>query len=310
VERGPIGIFWSVVVRRSSLSAFPAAIELSGAAAALPHARHSTVDSRSHRGGVGLWHYFLDLAQEKSVGLDWNTVGLRCGGIGWIKRPDQRVVDQWTRHWIGLVLAGHFLDGADLRAQTEREHGSHFIGFRVDSPGLKRHGGFSLGTGVGTTWSKDKFNIPYLRDYIMDYGCMADVAETSTLWSNVLPLYAGTVEAVKARFSREDGKGYIGCHISHTYKTGACLYFTFAARQPRGQELDHYYAYKRLITDTILQLGGTLSHHHAVGIEQRPWVAQEISPVGLQALHALKTSVDPRGVLNPGKLLPAFVDGR
>jgi alkyldihydroxyacetonephosphate synthase len=169
---------------------------------------------------------------------------------------------------------------------------------------LKSHGGFSLGESVGKTWSKDKFNIPYLRDYIMDYGCMADVAETSTVWSNVLPLYTGTVEAVKARFRQEDGTGYIGCHISHTYKTGACLYFTFAARQPKGRELEHYYEYKRLVTDTILRLGGTLSHHHAVGTEHRPWIDQELSPAGLQALQALKTSLDPKHVLNPGKLLP------
>jgi len=169
---------------------------------------------------------------------------------------------------------------------------------------VKRHGGFPLGKSVGKTWSKDKFNIPYLRDYIMDYGCMADVAETSTLWSNVLPLYAGTVAAIKARFGQEDGTGYIGCHISHTYETGACLYFTFAARQPKGRELEHYYEYKRLITDTIISLGGTLSHHHAVGIEHLPWVAQELSPAGLAALRALKTALDPQHILNPGKLLP------
>jgi alkyldihydroxyacetonephosphate synthase len=169
---------------------------------------------------------------------------------------------------------------------------------------IKRHGGFALGRSVGQTWSKDKFNIPYLRDYIMDYSCMADVAETSTLWSNILPLYDGTVEALKARFRQEDGTGYIGCHISHTYPTGACLYFTFAARQPQGKELEHYYEYKRLITDTIIRLGGTLSHHHAVGIEHRPWLAQEVSPAGLQALRALKTSLDPKHTLNPGKLLP------
>ena len=169
---------------------------------------------------------------------------------------------------------------------------------------LKKHGGFALGKSVGKTWSKDKFNIPYLRDYIMDYGCMADVAETSAVWSKVLPLYTGTIAAVKARFQQEDGTGYIGCHISHTYKTGACLYFTFAARQPKGNELEHYHAYKRLVTDAILRLGGTLSHHHAVGTEHQPWIIEELSPTALQALQALKTSLDPKRVLNPGKLLP------
>jgi alkyldihydroxyacetonephosphate synthase len=161
---------------------------------------------------------------------------------------------------------------------------------------LKRHGAFALGKSVGDTWSKDKFNIPYLRDYIMDFGCMADVSETSTLWSNVLPLYTATINAVRDRF--------VGCHISHTYETGACLYFTFAARQPEGGELEHYYGYKQLVTDTIMENGGTLSHHHAVGTEHRPWMAQEVSPAGIQALQALKASLDPKRILNPGKLLP------
>jgi alkyldihydroxyacetonephosphate synthase len=111
--------------------------------------------------------------------------------------------------------------------------------------------------------------------------------------------------AVKARFRQDDGTGYVGCHISHTYETGACLYFTFAARQPKGRELEHYYDYKRLVTDAILRLGGTLSHHHAVGVEHRAWVSQDISPSGLQALRALKNSLDPKQVLNPGKLLPS-----
>ena len=130
------------------------------------------------------------------------------------------------------------------------------------------------------------------------------VAETSTLWSNVLPLYRATIAAVQSRFGQDGGKGFIGCHISHTYPTGACLYFTYAARSPAGQELEHYYAYKRLVTDAIMAAGGTLSHHHAVGTEHRPWMTQEVSPAGLTALRAIKGSLDPQCMLNPGKLLP------
>jgi alkyldihydroxyacetonephosphate synthase len=124
----------------------------------------------------------------------------------------------------------------------------------------------------------------------------------------VLPLYTATIEAAKARFREADGTGFIGCHISH--QTGACLYFTFAARQPQGDELEHYYGYKRLVTDTIMSLGGTLSHHHAVGTEHRSWMKLEVSPAGLQTLHALKASLDPTRVLNPGKLLPELDGGR
>lgn len=225
--------------------------------------------------------------------LAFNMKAPATGLEGWI----QRRVKGWlkSRGFVEpCILVIGFEGDAEPVAATRRS------ALQI----VKRHGGFPLGEGVGKTWSKDKFNIPYLRDYIMDYGCMADVAETSTVWSNVLPLYAGTVEAMRARLRDEDGTGYIGCHISHTYETGACLYFTFAARQPEGRELEHYYGYKRFITDTILRLGGTLSHHHGVGIEHRPWIAQEVSPTGLQALRALKTSLDPKQVLNPGKLLP------
>jgi alkyldihydroxyacetonephosphate synthase len=169
---------------------------------------------------------------------------------------------------------------------------------------VKAHKGFSLGAGVGKTWSADKFNVPYLRDFIMDYGCMADVSETAAVWSQVIPLYENTIRAVKEKFGTDRGSGYIGCHISHTYKTGACLYFTYASKQRAGQELEQYYEYKRLITDTFLKSGGTLSHHHAIGTEHRQWMEQEVSLTGLQALRAVKESLDPKGIFNPGKLIP------
>jgi alkyldihydroxyacetonephosphate synthase len=225
--------------------------------------------------------------------LAFNMKAPAVGVEGWI----QRRVKGWlkSRGYVEPCILVIGFEGDARPAETARRGALQIV---------KKHGGFPLGKSVGETWSKDKFNIPYLRDYIMDYGCMADVAETSCLWSNVLPLYEGTVEAVKARLREVDGTGYIGCHISHTYSTGACLYFTFAARQPEGRELEHYYGYKRFITDTLIRLGGTLSHHHAVGVEHRPWIAQEVSPVGIQALQALKAALDPKHILNPGKLLP------
>jgi alkyldihydroxyacetonephosphate synthase len=230
--------------------------------------------------------------------LAFNMRAPKHGLEGWI----QNQVKRWLR-------SRGYTEPCILVVGIEGDAASIAVTRRHSRRILKRHGGFSLGTSVGDTWSKDKFNIPYLRDYIMDYGCMADVAETSTLWSKVLPLYSATVEAVKARFRQEDGTGFIGCHISHTYQTGACLYFTFAARQPKGRELEHYYSYKRLVTDTIMSLGATLSHHHAVGIEHRPWMTQEVSPAGLHALRSLKASLDPGGILNPGKLLPEVDPG-
>jgi alkyldihydroxyacetonephosphate synthase len=170
-------------------------------------------------------------------------------------------------------------------------------------PILKKFGGFSLGNSIGDTWSKDKYNIPYLRDYVMDRGVMCDVAETATTWAEVVPLYDKTIAAVNARFSQDRGAGFIGCHISHSYETGACLYFTYAAAQQAGSEREQYYSYKNLITDVFMRNSATLTHHHAVGVEHMPWLEAEISPTGLRALSALKRELDPKSILNPGKLL-------
>lgn len=172
---------------------------------------------------------------------------------------------------------------------------------------LKKHRAFSLGKSVGKTWSKDKFNIPYLRDHMMDYAVMVDVAETAAVWSKLLNVYQRTIEEVKNRFAQDNnGKntGYIGCHISHTYQTGACLYFTYATKQQQGNELEQYYGYKKLITDNFLRNGATLTHHHAVGYEHSPWMESEVSATGLRAIKAVKDVLDPKNICNPGKVLP------
>ena len=170
---------------------------------------------------------------------------------------------------------------------------------------LKKHRAFPLGSGVGKTWSADKFNIPYLRDYVMDYGVMVDVAETAATWSNILNVHSKTLECLNNKFVEEcNGTGYVGCHISHTYETGACLYFTYAAKQVKNKEMDQYYSYKKLVTENFMKQGATLTHHHAVGYEHAPWLEREITATGVKTLKALKNSFDPKNILNPGKLIP------
>jgi alkyldihydroxyacetonephosphate synthase len=169
---------------------------------------------------------------------------------------------------------------------------------------LKRSGGIHLGQRIGRAWSKEKYNLPYLRDVVMDRGVAVDVAETAAPWSRVLPLYDATIAAMSEAFSAHGRPGYLGCHVSHTYATGACLYFTWAVRPDPGQEIVQYNGYKRLVTNTFLAQGGALSHHHAIGIEHRPWMREELGPTGIRALRGLKTTLDPDGIMNPGKLIP------
>ncbi len=96
--------------------------------------------------------------------------------------------------------------------------------------------------------------------------------------------------------------------MSHLYQTGACLYFTVTVRAKDGstpdQMISQYTTIKGAATDEIVRCGGALSHHHAVGYEHQPWIEQELSRTGVQAIRAVKTSLDPTGILNPGSLIP------
>jgi alkyldihydroxyacetonephosphate synthase len=94
------------------------------------------------------------------------------------------------------------------------------------------------------------------------------------------------------------------CHVSHLYETGASLYFTFVARQREGEETAQWLDAKRAASDAIVAGGGTITHHHAVGRDHLPWMAEEIGRHGVDALRALKEELDPAGIMNPGKLLP------
>jgi alkyldihydroxyacetonephosphate synthase len=161
-----------------------------------------------------------------------------------------------------------------------------------------------LGRGVGDRWFAGKYDYPYLRDVVMDRHGMVDVTETAATW-NVLPaVYRDVKTALHAHLRRGEFPGYVGCHLSHSYAAGACLYFTFAAQAEAGRELPQYLETKKLIFEVLLRHGATPTHHHAVGYELLPWMPRHLGATGVQLLRGLKDSVDPQNLCNPGKLIP------
>lgn len=164
-------------------------------------------------------------------------------------------------------------------------------------------GAVDIGTGLNAGFEKSKFEYPHLRDYVMDRGCVADVSETSTAWSNILPLYGLVRERALEAAQRQGVTILLACHLSHSYDTGASLYFTFGFHDPSDGALDRYVELKTTIQQAFMDGGGTLSHHHGVGTEHRPWFAQEKHPDELAILAAVKDTLDADGIMNPGKLL-------
>lgn len=214
------------------------------------------------------------------------------------------------------------VQSAALKAYLTKRHGYvldqaclAFIGYEGSPAHVKaqrklvrsivsRYGGVCVGSGPGELYDQKKFDTPYIRDFLLDRGVYADVSETAAPWARLPQLYDGVVAEADKAFASIGVRGWIMCHLSHSYHAGACLYFTFAFKPSTPADgLAQYDAIKRAIQQAFVDNGATLSHHHAVGIEHAPWLAEDLSPAGAQMIRTLFDAVDPGHNLNPGKIV-------
>lgn len=162
---------------------------------------------------------------------------------------------------------------------------------------MKGFGAVSIGTGPGRAWARGRFEGPYLRDDLMGRGVMVETLETATTWSNAPVLYAAVREALSEQAP------VVGCHISHIYPTGCCLYFTFLALQDQEDPVGQWKKVKRSACEAIVGAGGTITHHHGIGADHRRYLKHEDGRLGISMLRGARAKADPEGVMNPGKLL-------
>jgi len=168
---------------------------------------------------------------------------------------------------------------------------------------LRASGGVALGRRPGRSWLERRFSGPYLRDDMLARGAMVETLETATTWSNLHVLHRAVKGALEVALGSRGTPPLVMCHLSHLYRSGASLYFTFLARQEAGAELDQWRAAKHAAAEAILAGGGTITHHHAVGTDHAPWMNEEVGELGVEVLRAAKERLDPDGIMNPGKLL-------
>jgi alkyldihydroxyacetonephosphate synthase len=168
---------------------------------------------------------------------------------------------------------------------------------------LEAHGGTSLGEGPAQAWKRGRFAAPYLRDSLLAAGALCETLETATDWSNIPALKAAVTQALTTALAESGTPALVMCHVSHVYPTGASLYFTVIAGQ-RGNPIEQWLAAKKAASDALMATGATITHHHAVGADHRAWMRDEVGDLGVQLLRAVKATLDPAGILNPGKLIP------
>ncbi|MGC8873742.1 MAG: FAD-binding oxidoreductase [Chloroflexia bacterium] len=167
------------------------------------------------------------------------------------------------------------------------------------------HGGIHVGRTFGTEWHRSRFRTPYLRNALWEMGYAVDTLETAVPWPAVPVLVADLQRTLTAGLETYGEAVHVFSHLSHLYPSGSSIYTTYLFRLPvdPDEALERWRRLKRLASQAIVAHGGTISHQHGVGTDHLPYLAAEKGELGLMLVESLCRTLDPLGIMNPGKLI-------
>jgi alkyldihydroxyacetonephosphate synthase len=166
----------------------------------------------------------------------------------------------------------------------------------------RRRGAASGSDAVGS-WREAFLRAPYLRDLFVAMGVLSETFETAITWDRFERFHDDVLERTRAAVHEVCGAGTVTCRFTHVYPDGPAPYYTILAPAQRGGELEQWGQIKQAAADAVIAGGGTITHHHAVGRDHRPWYDQQRPQMFAEALRAAKAALDPSGALNPGVLI-------
>jgi alkyldihydroxyacetonephosphate synthase len=222
----------------------------------------------------------LDAAEAELTGADDGNAHLLLIGFESAHHP----VDEWMKVALGIA----------------REHGG--------TPGEVRSSGD--GDDAVGAWRGAFLLAPYLRDTFVACGVLSETFETAITWDRFDEFHATVMETARRVASEVSGAPAAGpgsprvsCRLTHVYPDGAAPYFTVLAPAIRGGEVEQWDEVKAAVSEALIDAGGTITHHHAVGRDHRPWYDRQRPAPFAAALRAAKAELDPAGMLNPGVLV-------
>jgi alkyldihydroxyacetonephosphate synthase len=204
---------------------------------------------------------------------------------------------------LGFESAHHPVDAAlELALEIARGHG----GTVGSPPGGKPE---EKGDAVGT-WRSAFLLAPYLRDTFVACGVLSETFETAITWDRFEALHEAAMQTARRAVAEvagapAEGPGspQVSCRFTHVYPDGPAPYFTVLAPAVRGGEVEQWDEIKAAVSEAVIDAGGTITHHHAVGRDHRPWYDRQRPAPFAAALRAAKAELDPAGMLNPGVLI-------
>jgi alkyldihydroxyacetonephosphate synthase len=202
---------------------------------------------------------------------------------------------------LGFESAHHPVEGPmGVALEIAEEHGGE--------PGEVQAGG--EGTDAVGAWKSAFLMAPYLRDTFVACGVLSETFESAITWDRFEDFHSGVTEAVRAKVAEVcgtpadgDGAPRVSCRFTHVYPDGPAPYFTVLAPAIRGGEVGQWDEIKAAASEALIEAGGTITHHHAVGRDHRPWYDRQRPAPFAAALRAAKDELDPHGTLNPGVLV-------
>src|SRR6185437_865368 len=167
----------------------------------------------------------------------------------------------------------------------------------ADRPDAHREGAAGL-------WRNAFIRMPYARERMVPRAIIADTFETAITWERFEAFHDKVKAATEQAIRDATGKpGQVTCRFTHVYPDGPAPYFSFHALGRHGELIEQWQAIKHAASDALIATGGTITHHHAVGRDHRPWYDKQRPELFATALKAAKRALDPRGILNPGVLI-------
>ena len=165
-------------------------------------------------------------------------------------------------------------------------------------------GSVKAGPQAGDTWRSAFIDAPYMQTNFVSLGIIVDTFETACSWSDFEALHGDIVREVRGAMKKAGGGAFLSCRFTHVYPDGPAPYYTFACPARPGDELAQWADIKTAASEVLHRHRATITHHHAVGRVHRPWYERQVPGPFLDALAGAKRSLDPRGIMNPGVLLP------
>ena len=206
---------------------------------------------------------------------------------------------------LGFESAHHPVEEPmSVALDAAREHGGQPGEVRGREPS-----GDDGGDSVGA-WRQAFLQAPYLRDAMVACGVLSDTFETAITWDRFPDFHAEVMETARRAVgaasdapAQGPGSPRVSCRFTHVYPDGPAPYYTVLAPARRGREVEQWDEIKAAVSEALIAAGGTITHHHAVGRDHRPWYDRQRPEPFAAGLRAAKSELDPRGLLNPGVLI-------